>query len=387
MVKKLQIARLLFTLIIFALLSTGFGSITAQDDGGCSDDDEDDRIDAFEQRHPDDGSYIGAFANVENSDLNSLILPLYSPQSPLNQPIPADAAIDPDSDARIELLAEQAEDGILLSFRAWTMSAYVTDANTPRHDVELTACWSPFGVMLNVPIPDGALPDPVGDGGMAILALDEGYEYDFWQIEQLEDGRWQAAWGNRTPLDGDGNFVHGFSARGSGFTALAGLIWPAELDAGRIEHALIASIPEPAAGGPIYPATESDGFSSNPLALPEGARLQLNPDLDLDSLDLTPWQRTIAETLQTYGVFIADIGGTDFEIEAVNAISWSSWPFGQHFDDLTQADYEDTETGGLSLDMFSIEDFRVLVLGNQNAYSDEESSLDETLYADPRYDD
>lgn len=62
-------------------------------------------------------------------------------------------------------------------------------------------------------------------------------------------------------------------------------------------------------GGPVKPATDSDGTIKSKTALPEGARLRLDPSLDLDSLDLTPSEKTIARALQKYGMYLADNGG------------------------------------------------------------------------------
>lgn len=231
---------------ILCILSIFFAphNIYSQDNADC--DDYENEL-AFTARHPDDGSYIGQFTTAEN-DFGQLTLPLYDQTSVFNQPIPADATVDSQSDEYIAQLATEAVNGIVVSVRAWTVSAYVTDENIPRRSVELIACWSPFRRMVDVPIPDGALPDPVGDGHMAILALDEGFEYDFWQIEQLDDDTWQAAWGNRIPLDGDGVYPMGMGTRGSGFALLAGVIFPEELDAGVINHALVVSLPAPADG-------------------------------------------------------------------------------------------------------------------------------------------
>lgn len=233
----------------------------------------------------------------------------FAPDSPVNVPIPADAAIDPRSPEMIASLVESgADDRFLLSIGEWTMPVYFADKDTPRYSVALTAEWADGQQLHEVPIPDQARPDQRDDGHMVIVDVEAYCEYDFWQMRRDGD-RWTASWGNSTRLDGSGILPMGASARGSGFAALAGLVWPRELAAGRIEHALVFSYDFPKAGGPVAPATESDGESRHPGAIPEGARLRLNPDLDLDALGLTGYQRTIAETLQRYGMFLVDLGG------------------------------------------------------------------------------
>jgi hypothetical protein len=255
-------------------------------------------------------------------------LPFYSSDSPWNLPIPTETEIDSNSEVMIDLLVKDARTGNppVLSLREWSYPVYVADESTPRHQVELTANWSPYRAILDVPIPDGALPDPRGDGHMIIIDLTTGYEYDFWQASRNQDGSWEASWGNRISFSGDGFYLHGMGARGSGFAGLGGLIWPEEFEKGRIDHALFMAIPHPASGGPVWPATESDGTSSREGAIPEGARLQLDPALDLDQFDMLPYERIIAEALQAYGAFVGDVSGS-VSIYAVNPICYPEDPY------------------------------------------------------------
>lgn len=255
-------------------------------------------------------------------------LPFYSSDSPWNLPIPYGAEVDPNSGVMIDLLVEDARTGNPpeLSTREWTYTVYVADENTPRYQVELTAGWSQYSALLDVPIPDGALPDPEEDRHMVIIDLTTGFEYDFWQARQNDDGSWEASWVSRILLDSDGVYPYGMGARGSGFASLAGLIWPEEFKQGHIDHALFMSIPHPADGGPVWPATESDGRSNKDGAIPEGASLQLDPTLDLDQFDLQPYERIIAEALQTFGTFVGDVGGS-VDLKAVNPISYPEDPY------------------------------------------------------------
>lgn len=54
------------------------------------------------------------------------------------------------------------------------------------------------------------------------------------------------------------------------------------------------------------PATDSDGVSDDPDALPEGARLLLDPDLDLDAVPLLDHERPIAAAPQECGMILVD---------------------------------------------------------------------------------
>jgi hypothetical protein len=272
--------------------------------------------------------HLDVQAQVDVTLLNDIALPLYAPDSPWNQAIPADAPIDPNSEAMVDQLVHDVQTGNqpTLSVREWSVTVYAADYDTPRFNVELVASWSPYDKLLSVPIPIGALPDPTADGHLTIIDTSSGYEYDFWQAKQNKDGSWQASWGNRISLDSSGVYPFGMSARGSGFASLAGMIWPQELAQGHIDHALVMSIPTSSRGGPVWPATESDGRSWSDGAIPEGTRLQMDPDLDLGQFDMTPYERIIAETLQTYGAFVGDISGS-VELEVINPISYPENPY------------------------------------------------------------
>ena len=58
-------------------------------------------------------------------------------------------------------------------------------------------------------------------------------------------------------------------------------------------------------------------MNTRPGAIPEGARLQLNPKLDIEKLNLTPAAKIIARALQEYGMFLGD-GAGDIAIYAEN---------------------------------------------------------------------
>jgi len=279
--------------------------------------------------------------------------PLYAPTSPFNTPVPPGAPVDPRSDAYIGGLKEVAEShGFTIAVRAWTVPVYEATAATPRADVQLTAPWRGADWMRNVPIPKNARPDPRDDGHMTVLDRVTGCEYDFYEARNV-DGAWQAGWANTLLTSGSGVYPFAYSTRGSGFSNLAGLIWPEELEAGDIRHALMFSYPHTSAFGAVAPATETDGQSARADALPAGARLQLDPALDLDSLPLRPYERTIARALQRYGMYLGDTGGT-LNLYAVHPQTYPSDPY---------ADIFPPDPFYPNLPNIPIERFRVLELG------------------------
>lgn len=274
----------------------------------------------------------GSATVVAPTDLQScgashvLTVPPYASTSPFNRPIARSARVDPKSAPMVRALAEIVRgSGFVLSVERWTVPVYVADKKTPRYDVQLTASWAHGRVLRAAPIPHNARPDPGGDGHLAVVDPVTGCEYDFYAAKRKGSG-WTATWANTLPLTGDGIFHEGISARASGFGLLAGLIFPDELKRGEIRHALVFSSPLTRAGAPVVPATLGDGPSRVAGAMPFGARVRLDPTLDVDSLDLPRWQRTIARALQKYGMYLGDTGGA-VSVYAVHPQSYDGDPY------------------------------------------------------------
>lgn len=325
---------------------------------------------------PDDGGGAGTPPPDTGTDRRPTTLPrfaevgLWSPGSVWNTPVGPGAAVDPRSEAYVARLVAEAGDGAVLAYGQYTATVFFADADTTPTDVHLT-CGEPWelGVdtLRGVRVPPWAVPsrdvdgadNPVPPGGcgedadqdnhMVIVDRASGCVTDLWQARR-EDGRWVASWGNGLPIDSDGVFERGLSTRGSGFGFLGGVIWPDELASGTIGHALAVAIGGVSDVGPVPPATESDGTSPDPDALPEGARLRLDPGVDLDTLGLTPVERTVAEALQRYGAVIADDASEGVQLYAVNADSTSVFPYRGVLD----PDEDYAVLGGLPLDRLEV---------------------------------
>ncbi|HEU0025290.1 MAG TPA: hypothetical protein VFQ12_11690 [Thermoleophilaceae bacterium] len=281
---------------------------------------------------------------------------LYSERSPFNRRIPARPRLDRDSARMIAGLGRSVlEGGATLAWRQYTVPLFMASRNTPRRRVRLTASWRPRRALAGVPLPRNAAPDPSEDGHLAVIDRSTGCEYDFWRFRR-RGRRWQASWGNAISARGSGIYPRGYSARGSGFALMAGVVLPAELERGRIDHALLLSYPYTRARGPVRPATESDGRTRGRGAIPEGARLQLDPSVDLDALGLSGYERTIARALQVYGAYVGDTAGRGVTLYAVHPTSTRRNPYGSIIPD---EEYP-------SLDGIPFESMRVLRLGERH---------------------
>lgn len=246
--------------------------------------------------------------------------------NPWTTPLPADTPVAPGSQAKVaKLLTERP----LVSVNGWTIPVYDADASTPKYEITASEDHTGHGgwVLPGVPIPADAKPDPEEDAHMVVVDRSVGCVYEFWQARREGSG-WSASWVNATPSDGTGVYPDGISARASGLSAAAGLIWPQEVAAGQIDHALVFASPFTRSGGPTAPATGSDGSSDDAAALAEGARLRLDPSLDIDALDLPPAQEAIAKAVQKYGMVLTDTSG-GFTLYAASPQSFASFPYPQ----------------------------------------------------------
>jgi hypothetical protein len=256
----------------------------------------------------------------------------FADDSPWNTPVPAGAPVDPYSALYLErLVALGGVSTLAVNTFEWTIPVYWVElAEAPRFDVTCIST-SHFnrlvdadrdGVARDVPIPFGAAPDPQDDRHMCVADWRAGVAYDFLQAERHWPGVWRARAVDRWDLAGSGVHPPGVSGcRGSGFPLLAGLIRPEEVAAGEIRHALALAVPANLPYFFVPPASTTDGFATEPLVLPEGTRLQLDPALDLETLALTPAGMVVARALQRYGAYVGDNAG-GFALYAQNTPAW-----------------------------------------------------------------
>lgn len=290
-------------------------------------------------------------------DYSSLQPPRFRADSPWYQAIPADPPIDPASEAIIARMAAEFSDRLVMVAEEGSVAYYESRSDDLRVSIPLLSRGSLRRGIGNVPFPSYALPDPADDGHLVVWDGEKLYE--FWNLRLLRS-RWVAGTAAIIAADSDGVHHKNFSVRASGISLLAGMVWPQELEAGLIEHALVFGYPHSMKGYHVEPATRTDGYSEEMYSLPMGARVQLDPELDLNDPDLglNQVEITIARALQTYGMILADTGspGSIIELEAMNPSAYSSNPYRQ------LAGY-DEEYGSFNLSRIPVSRFRVLELG------------------------
>ena len=249
----------------------------------------------------------------------------FSNTSPWNIPISENPEIDPYSDLMINHLKYRAQK-LKGDMTKWTIPIHVIDSkNSPRVDVKSTSKGLNLeidpdrnNIVEGLPIPEGVWPDPEKDGHMVLVDPKRRKSWEFSRAKQLSDNSWIASRISIWDLDGPGfreafrgTFWWTYGSMSSGMPLIAGLIRLEEIEAGEIKHAILCATPinlktrDPDVKAQVCcpPASRTDGRGIGFDFIPEGARLQLDPALDLDSLGLTPPTKVVARAMQKYGMY------------------------------------------------------------------------------------
>jgi len=242
-----------------------------------------------------------------------------------NTPLPPDATLDPASARLVARLGQLVESDRARRAGPWINT---TQFSTPVYtvapdqtkvrvkvDSDLDAPPALQEAFDSVPIPSDARPAAGSDGHMAIWQPSTDRMWEFWQAQRRADG-WHATWGGAMSnvSNNPGYFTAAvwpgakpnWGATASSLPLLGGLIRVAEARAGRIDHALAIALPEIRALQYALPAQRTDGSAYGPDTIPEGARFRLDPNLDIDALDLPAPTKAIAEAAQRYGIVVRD---------------------------------------------------------------------------------
>ena len=233
----------------------------------------------------------------------------FSASSPWRQALPLNPSIDPNSAAMIA--AVQPEPALVANLVAYGIPIYGANADTPVHAVGCTEV--SYGVCplagWPVPIPEEAAPNSGSDGVLVTVDETSGTIFEFWRAVRDGDD-WSTSFAAVNSLRGSG---WGGAATGSGASRLAGVVRVAEIASGEIPHALALQTNNAC---PTFrpPALKSDGMSYREDCLPEGARLQLDPSLDLGTLGLAPGELAVATAMQRYGGYVMDVAAAPLSV-------------------------------------------------------------------------
>ena len=261
---------------------------------------------------------VGSFAQKSWRPFNN--------NSPWNESIPADAKTDPQSS---RFISDFAQGDFYINMEDWSIPVYyVTTDSVPKVTVINSrpgVYGKGFAEPNHIPVlPDFIASPPVGDfsdNHLCILDTAAMIEWDMWAARKNKDGVWTTGLGAVTDLRSSGvekpwfeqeNEFDAHRSRAGGFPLIAGLIRPDEIEAGEIDHALVFAYQRGRSEFFIPPASTAQATfmeMNNHGGIPMGGRIQLNPAIDVDTLQLTPACKVIAKALQKYGAFNGDYAG------------------------------------------------------------------------------
>lgn len=266
----------------------------------------------------------------------------------------ATTPLDPSSTVLVQTLVaevdreQQAGSGPWFATGEYSTPLYRVGPSQQRVRVQLDAPGVRGGKALQrafarIPIPANAKPADGSDRHMTIWQPSTDTLWEFWRARRRSDG-WHAEWGGaiRRVSKSRGYYTaaawpgatHNWGATASSLPVIGGTILVRELRARRIGHALALNVPAARAGAFAWPAQRTDGYGP-PTALPEGARLRLDPQLNLRELKLPRFTRMIATAAQRYGLVVRDQTGKGISLFAEDRAPQRDDPYRRYFSSRT----------------------------------------------------
>ena len=246
----------------------------------------------------------------------------FATNDPFKAPIPANAQLDPNSDALIAHNIGNSSVAELMSYSA-ARTIYYSGPDDPTYNVTFSyvPSWGPNAFdqtvtsltgtgkcnPLHIPA-DAARPDSQYDRWMVVIdSTKPGLVCEIWRADK-SSGTWTGAFGGVSDINNFSNHHLAGYLTGSGISASAGLIRASDVRAGAIEHALIFPSGCNVQHQSRYPATGSDGQCKDTAGFQMGIHLQLDPAFDCNSVP-AGLSRMVCRALQVYGAYDGDSTG------------------------------------------------------------------------------
>ncbi|MFL5813920.1 MAG: ricin-type beta-trefoil lectin domain protein [Bdellovibrionia bacterium] len=248
-------------------------------------------------------------------------------------PIPANAPLHANSAKMVQSIIDQKAKyygTASINTEAYSSPVYIAPAGAATVKVNAWDCQSKGYLDPNlqaqfaqVPIPSNALAAEGTDMEMTVYQPSTDTIWEFWQMQKT-GGQWEACWGGRLQQasKSQGIFPGSYGTTATSLPFLGGQITAEELQRGEIRHAIGIALVDMAAWNVFsWPAQRSDGNGAG--IIPEGLRLRLDPNVNVDALNIHPVAKIIAKAAQKYGFVVWDHSGS-ISIRAQNVISYTA---------------------------------------------------------------
>lgn len=250
---------------------------------------------------------------------------LFSSSSVWRAPLPATPALDPAGPEIVGKLQATVAKNLTDRTGPWIETTgsstplYVVGSTQPGVRVTLDGgAWATsLQQALNVvPVPDNAIPASGPDKHLTVWQPSTDRLWELFHARKLTDG-WHADFGGAIQgVSRDPGYYTTTSwptlsqpwwgATATSLPVVAGTMLLSELRAGVIPHALSLNIPFARPKAYSWPAQRTDGTSTDPRGIPEGARFRIDPAVNISLLNLPPMTRMMALAVKKYGMVVRD---------------------------------------------------------------------------------
>ncbi|MFZ3467767.1 hypothetical protein ACODT3_38555 [Streptomyces sp. 4.24] len=196
----------------------------------------------------------------------------------------------------------------LIDGRPFGIPITVSDTTVPESKVSLDYAEesdaSGYRIPRNAKIENG----PASDQDRHVVVWDRALckSYELWNAQPQGDDAWHAGGGAIFDLRSHRLRPDGWtSADAAGLAILPGLVRYEEAAGGLVDHAIRITVPR-SDQSYLWPARHQAGSAADPSLPPMGLRLRLKSSVDTSNL--APQAKAVAEALKKYGAIVADNG-------------------------------------------------------------------------------
>ncbi|MET9699949.1 hypothetical protein ABZY31_23905 [Streptomyces sp. NPDC006529] len=211
----------------------------------------------------------------------------------------------------------------LIDGRPFGIPVTVSDTAVPESKVSLDYAEESDASGYRIPQDARIENGPASDGDRHVIVWDRTRcaSYELWDAHPQGGNAWHAGSGAVFDLRSHALRPDGWtSADAAGLAVLPGLVRYEEAAAGSVDHAIRITVPR-SDRSHLWPARHHAGTAADTSLPPMGLRLRLKSAVDTSQL--APQAKAVAEALKKYGVIVAD-NGSPWYISGAEDSRWDN---------------------------------------------------------------